>query len=144
MEEDIFITDNLEVHKKDNFVAVSINPTLYSLEIIYSAAYTFIDRAYIIIDGDPKEEIIVQIRPKDNSADIENLGREFNNELINYSVYMHRTIKNQVIRETIVQRALNTNNFQPQASQYNRDSQENQISYIEDPDNIAKPWKAKE
>jgi len=115
MEEDVFVIGNLEVHKKDNFVIVSVNPKLYPLEVIYSTAYIFINNTYVMIDGDPGEEIIVQLIPK-TDTDIEVLGREFNNELLNYMVYMHRSMKNQGIREAIVQRALATN-IQTQTSQ---------------------------
>lgn len=142
MEEDVFVTDNLEVHKKDNFVIISINPKLYPLEVIYSAAYIFIDKAYVMIDGDPREEILVQLRPK-ASMDIEVLGREFNNELLNYMVYMHRTIRSQGIREAIVQRALATN-AQTQQQVSETAQVEQAPSYIEDPEKIAKPWKQKE
>lgn len=130
MEEDIFTTDNLEIHKKDNFVVVSINPKLYPLEVIYSAAYIFISRAYIMIDGDPREEVLVQLRPK-TDIDIEILGREFNNELLNYMVYMHRTIRTQGIREAIVQRALATN-AQVQTSKPSTTPKAEQTSHIED------------
>lgn len=138
MEEDVFVTDNLEIHKKDNFVIISVNPKLYPLEVIYSAAYIFIDKAYVMIDGDPREEILVQLRPK-ASTDVEVLGREFNNELLNYMVYMHRTIRSQGIREAIVQRALATNAQTSQPS-----PQAESPSYIEDPEKIAKPWKFKD
>lgn len=109
MEEDVITIDNFEIHKKDNFVNVSINPNLYPLEVIYSAAYIFIDKAYVMIDGDPREEILVQLRPKDSNVDIEVLGREFNNELVNYMTYMHRAMRNHNIMDSIVQRAMATN-----------------------------------
>ncbi len=136
MEEEVFVIDNLEVHKKDNFVIVSVNPKLYPLEVIYSAAYIFIDRTYVMVDGDPKEEILVQLNPK-NSVDVETLGREFNNELINYMVYMTRTIRSQNIREAMVQRALATNSQQTEAKP------QPELS-TEDLEKIAKPWKLKE
>lgn len=137
VEEEVFVTDNLEVHKKDNFVRVSVNPKLYPLEVIYSAAYVFIDRAYVMIDGDPKEEILVQLKPKTN-MDVETLGREFNNELLNYMVYMTRTIRSQGIREAMVQRALATN-AQPQ-----QETKSQPESPTDDLEKIAKPWKLKE
>lgn len=105
MEEDVLRIDNLEIHKKDNSIIVSVNPNLYPLEVIYSAAYIFINRAFIIIEGNPKEEILIKLIPKDKT-DLEILGREFNTELINYMSYMYRTIRNQSIREAMVMKAL--------------------------------------
>lgn len=136
MEEDISVIDNLQINRKENFVSISINPNLYPVEVIYSAAYIFINQAYVMIDGDPKEEILVKLKPK-GSMDIETLGREFNNELVNYMTYLLRTARSQVIREEIVQRALATNAQSVQPSQPVK-------SFIDDPERIAKPWKQKE
>lgn len=149
MEDDILAIDNMEIHKKDNFVIVSVNPKLYSLEVIYSAAYIFIDRAFVMIDGDPREEVLVQLRPKSNT-EIETLGREFNNELINYSVYLYRTLRSQNIREDIVKRALATNaQINPSTNTQTND----QIPKSETPtaetvihndlEKTAKPWNLK-
>ncbi|MFH0832594.1 MAG: hypothetical protein V1900_02670 [Candidatus Aenigmatarchaeota archaeon] len=143
MEEDIQMIDNLELHRKDKFVNVSVNPRLYPLEVIYSSAYIFIDRAFVMIDGDPKEEILVQLRPK-NDSDIEELGREFNNELLNYMVYLHRTVKNQGLRETIMRRALLTNEQDGKQEHRFIHHPRNEASYTEDPEKIAKPWKNKD
>ena len=142
MEDNLLMIDNMEIDRKEETVKVSINPNLYPLEVIYSAAYVFIDRAYVIIDGDPKEEIIVQIKPKlDSNVDVETLGREFSNELLNYMVYMQRSARSQSIRETIVQRALTTNI--KKQSVKSSSSNEDRI-YIEDLEEIAKPWKPKD
>lgn len=138
MEEDISAIDNLEIHKEENFVSVSINPKLYPLEVIYSAAYIFINQAHVMIDGDPKEEILVKLKPK-TTMNLEVLGREFNNELLNYMTYLLRTARSQGIREEIVQRALATNAQVFQSSQIQTEK-----SYMEDPEKIAKPWKQKE
>jgi His-Xaa-Ser system protein HxsD len=108
MEEDISVIDNLQINRKENTVSISINPNLYPVEVIYSAAYIFINQAYVMIDGDPKEEILVRLKPK-NSMDLETLGREFNNELVNYMAYLLRTVRSQGTREEIVQRAMATN-----------------------------------
>ena len=68
---------------------LKINPKIYPIEVIYSAAYIFLDRAYIILDGNPKEEVIVKIKPKhDDNPEI--MGSEFYNELINYADYQKR------------------------------------------------------
>jgi len=45
--------------EKDS-VLIPINPEIYPLDVIYTSAYVFIDRAYVIIDGNPKKEVIVK------------------------------------------------------------------------------------
>lgn len=101
--------NNLEIDKKGRYLIVSVNPKIYPLEVIYSAAYVFIDRAYLLIDGDPEEEVFVQMRPKNKNENMENLGNEFNNELLNYAVYVVQAMKNQPLRKAIIERALMTN-----------------------------------
>ena len=78
---------NIEMNDDDNCVSVSINPSIYPLDVIYSAAYVFLDRAYVFIDGDPQKNVVVELKPKDGKTDLETLGRELNNELLNYAVY---------------------------------------------------------
>ena len=101
-------TSNMEIHK--DLILLSINPKIYPLDVVYSAAYALLDKAYIILDGDPEEEIIVEIRPK-AKIPLKKLGDGFNQELINYAVYKKQSEKNALIRQTIIQRALLTNGF---------------------------------
>jgi len=130
MTRDIFSIDNMEVNKSKCNVIISVNPKVYGLDTIFSAAYIFIDKAYVIVDGDPNEEIIVQLKAKDKKMDLEKLGRDFNNELINYSFYAVQTARSMPLRAAIVQRAF-----------FTQAQQEPQIKEEVDLDKIAKPWK---
>lgn len=112
MEEGLSMQGNLEVNKKEGFVFVSINPKIYPVDVVLSAAYVFTDKCYVLLDGDPKDEIIVELRPKSQNEDLEKVGREFNNELIHYANYAVQAIKNSKIREAILQRVLLTNSEQ--------------------------------
>lgn len=101
---------NLEIREKEGYVWVSVNPKIYHLDVIYSAAYMFLETCYVMIDGDPMEEVIVELRSKNKTepTDLRTLGREFNNELINYANYAVQCIRNAGIRETILKRVLLT------------------------------------
>ncbi len=107
-EENVEFIDNIEIHKDEKYVVVSVNPKIYNLPIVYAAAYVLIDRAYVILDGDPNEEILVKLRPKEKDYDLEKLGRELNEELLNYSVYMVQSVQNKEIRDAIMKRAMET------------------------------------
>ncbi|RLI93381.1 MAG: hypothetical protein DRO89_00005 [Candidatus Altiarchaeales archaeon] len=122
--------DNIEINKDENYLIVSVNPKIYNLDIVYYAAYVLMDRAYAILGGDPEREILVELRPKDNT-DLETLGREFNNELLNYAVYMKQSAKNQRLREAILQRVLMTNLAPVEGEE------------AKDPEGIARPWREK-
>jgi len=77
---------NIKIKKKGNLCLVSINPKLYSLDVIYSVAYVLIDRAYVSLDGDVKKKVMVELKPK-KKYDLEKLGNEFKKELLNYLQY---------------------------------------------------------
>lgn len=98
---------NLEIDEKENMVLVSINPRIYPLPVIYSAAYAFITNCYVLIDGDPSEEIFVELRPK-KKTDLKTLGKEFNTELVNYAQYATQCARNAELREAILRRVLST------------------------------------
>jgi His-Xaa-Ser system protein HxsD len=112
---------------------ISVNPRIYPLDVVYYAAYSLLDRAYVLLDGDPKEEIIAEIKPKREQS-IEQLATQFNEELLNYSVYKSQIEKNNAIRQVFIQRALLTNGFEIKKPQED---------FIGDPEGIAIPWENK-
>ncbi len=158
MEDEVF--NNMEI--KENCVIVSVNPKIYPLEVIQSAAYILIDRVYVVMDGDPEEEIFVQLIPKE-TTDLQKLAYEFNNELLNYAVYHIQSKRNKEVRDAIVKRVFLTNNedyrpvtdaelAMPQPAETGPDEEgveklqeeleknEDIIGFEDDPLGIAKPW----
>jgi His-Xaa-Ser system protein HxsD len=117
----------------------SLNPKIYPLELIYSAAYIMIDRAFILLDGDPSEKILVEIRKRKEQQDLKELVMQFNDELLNYAVYKEQSEKNKELREMILQRVLVTN-----APETVFNSQETKNIEIDDPENIMKEWEEPE
>ena len=98
---------NIEL--KEDFALFTVNPRIYPLDIVYSAAYIMIDKAFIVLDGDPEKEIKIEIRKKKKEQELKTLVQEFNEELLNYAVYKVQSEKNKVLREKILQRVLLTN-----------------------------------
>jgi His-Xaa-Ser system protein HxsD len=98
---------NIEL--KEDFALFTINPRIYPLDIVYSAAYIMIDKAFIVLDGDPEKEIKIEIRKKKKEQELKTLVQEFNEELLNYAVYKVQSEKNKGLREKILQRVLLTN-----------------------------------
>ncbi len=140
------VKNNFDI--REDCVILSINPKLYPLETIYSAAYVFLDKAYILLDGDPKKRIFIELKPK-GKENLEKLGREFNNELINYADYRERARQTKKIRETLLQRALITNdpsllediNLDKEMKELEIDDEDE--DYLDDPEGIAIPWEEK-
>lgn len=133
------LINNLKIDKKNNYVLISVNPRIYPLEVVYFASYSLMDRAFIILGGDPEKEILVEIKPK-KEKELETLGREFNNELINYAVYVIQSQRNRQEKEMIMKRALQTS---MESKEVCSECEEDLIGNppVDDPENIAKPWK---
>jgi len=129
-----------------NTITVTVNPKLYPLEAVYSAAYVFIDKAYIVLDGDPEKEILVNITPKFSSF-AENIKLDFNNELLNYAEYLTRAKETKKIRELFLQRLMGTNdsglkNAEDIDDDF-LDDLDSDDDFLDDPDGIAIPWEEK-
>ena len=135
---------NLKI--ENGSVILSINPKLYNLETVYSAAYVFLDKAYVLLNGDPKKEVLVSLKPKGKER-LEKIGREFLNELINYADYQKRAEQTKKVREMLLQRALITND-PPTVQNDNEfddvmEELEDDEDYLDDPEGIAIPWEEK-
>ena len=101
---------NIEINEKEGYAFFSINPKIYPIDVVYAAAYVMIDMGFVILDGDPKKEIRVEIRKKEDHHDLKGLVISFNEELLNYATYKVQSEKNKKIREMLLQRVLLTNN----------------------------------
>jgi len=78
---------------------------LYELEAVYLACYSFLDRAYIRLEGDPKKKVRVRVKSKEG-GDAAALAGEIENELIHQSLRAKTASTNQKIREHIITLAL--------------------------------------
>ena len=149
VENTIKIIGNLELNSEENMVIVTVNPKMYDRKIVYAAAYTFLDKVFVVLEGDPEDEILVELRPKEK-VDLEELGRDFNNELINYAVYYSQLDKNQFIRDTIIQKATSnmgvSNEYDTcdpntlEDDSVSNTDYEVEGNFEDDPLGIAKPW----
>jgi His-Xaa-Ser system protein HxsD len=114
-----------------NCAMVSVNPKLYPLEVIYSASYVMLDRAYIILTGNPEKEVIVEIESKDK-GDAAALGKEFNDQLLNYANYHSMSKKNIEIKKMLLEEV------------FKQPMQEQKVhKKIDDPEGILIPWEEK-
>ncbi len=100
------IIKNYQINKEKNFVKISVNPKIFSLDVVYLVAYSLLDRLYVEIDGNPREEIIVILKPKNKGVDLEEIAKEFNNELINSASFLIRYKITKPLREKIIESIL--------------------------------------
>jgi hypothetical protein len=122
--------NNLEINPDKGHVLCSVNPKIYALDTIYTAGKVFLEHSFVIIDGDPEQEILVELRPK-KSQDLEELGRDFNNELIRFAAGRVQPVKEAPVQET--------ESCEPESVRSEQTPQE-EMSYLDDPLGIARPW----
>lgn len=135
---------------------IRLNPLFYPLDVIYSASYVMLEKAYFSFDGDPKKEVKVSIVPKEG-YDVEEVSNEFSDELVNYLEHKSNYERNKDIRHIILQKALETNSSSggfdsPDEFDDNEgidedelfDSGDEDFDLVEDdPEGIAIPWDEK-
>ncbi len=114
-----------------------INPEIYPLDVVQAAAYIMMDKAFILLDGDPKKEIITHIEAKEGRTAKEAI-QEFNEELLNYSVYKTQNENNKELREAIMKRVLLANEVIKAVGEVPVQPK------IKDPEGILKSWEEKQ
>ena len=68
--------ENVEFHPKENFLVFAVNPKIYPLETVFSAAYVMLDRAFVLVDGRPDSLVVVSMQPK-KGRNLEGLASAF-------------------------------------------------------------------
>lgn len=133
-----------EINIKENQIVFRLNSKNYPLEAILNAAYVFIDRVYVYLDGEPEKEICISLKGKNKLGKIqlEALRGEFLNELLNFLVRTQIAKRNKKIREFIVGSALIHSMGMDFLSNSNPDDGA-KGEWQNDPLGIAVPWEDK-
>ncbi|MEK6874803.1 MAG: His-Xaa-Ser system protein HxsD [Nanoarchaeota archaeon] len=100
--------DGINVFEDGACKRLDIKTSIYPLKVVVTTAYTFLDRAFILLDGDPKSTIIVHLQAKKEGDAANLLVKEFQNALLGYAHFQLVSDENRKIREMIVYRALMT------------------------------------
>lgn len=118
-----------------------IDAKIFSKDIILKSAYNFLDKGYFFFRHDDVQNIILQFTKKsDVDTDPKIIIGEYSDELLD--VYLRDKLEkdNKVIREAIVEKAINgpldTQNFVSLDTGWN--SERNQIDFDKDIDEILK------
>ena len=143
--------EKIKIKEKENCALVLVDSNLYSLDSVYDAAYNFLDKAYVFLDGDPEKIIEIRLKGKEklSKKDLRNLANEFFNELINTGIRARISEDNKKIKEYIVSVALigASKDLQEQIKKEKQgvslDSLGEEESWDEDPLGIATPWEEK-
>ena len=94
------------IKKRDGWVKLEVDTTVYLLPTIYAAGYAFLDKIHIYLDRETKNKVVVWFCPKDKRMSSDKLSKDFYNELLNYAHYFNRIKANADAIRLIMQRVL--------------------------------------
>ena len=128
-------------------MTISLNDDLYPRDVLYAAAYVFLDRAYVLLDR-AGERFVVHLRGKQpqDEATLRAMAGEFENELLAQAL-RHRVVKaNQKIIEQVTALAITgavgfadeeLDDAVPTALE---EAVDDAMDFLDDPLSIATPW----
>jgi hypothetical protein len=97
----------LSIKKSENLAVLELQSSVYPLPVVFSAAYSMLADAFILLDGDPGKKITVFIKSK-TGVDPELLARQFGERLVTYGVSYFQEEKFGTRRDAILKRVLLT------------------------------------
>ena len=130
---------------------LSLDTSLYPRDVLYAAAYVFLDRAYVLLDREAGR-YIVEIRGKQaiDEATLRAMAGEFENELLAQALRLRVVKANQRIIEDITALAIGGATAGVRAEPAQEDDpalidmqDPGEDGFLDDPLGIALPWEAK-
>jgi len=88
--------DQFEVELATRSVTLTVDESIYPLDAIYGATYTFIDRCYVLLDRAVPARVRIVVTPKKEVASAEEL-RSYAGELVNE--LLSCAWRSQIVRE---------------------------------------------
>jgi len=134
---------------------LSLDVDLYPRDVLYAAAYVFLDRAYVLLDQDAARYVVhVRGRQPLDAVDLRALAGEFENELLAQALRLQVVKANQRIIEDITTLAIagaaggvGTEEFgaietpaADSAAAGLQSATDDGMDFLQDPQGIALPW----
>lgn len=132
-------------------LTLSLDVGLYPRDVLYAAAYVFLDRAYVLLDR-AGSRFLVHLRGKTaiDEAALRAMAGEFENELLAQALRLKVAKANQRIIENITTLAISgaTGGFEPAHDGGDEPrlvdlEDPGDDGFLDDPLHIAEPWEAK-
>lgn len=136
----------------DASVALSIDASTYGLEALYAASYTFLDRAYVLLDRPSPERYRVTLAPKKKvegelRAVLTALAGELANELLAAAYRQRLHAEHRALIESVTMRAvagaMGPPAAEPAPSLDELEAFDFSAEAFEDPLGIAMSWEEK-
>jgi len=143
--------DILTLSAETNTVTLTLETGLYPIEVVYGAAYVFIDRAWVLLDRKPNEgagiasRLLVHLtgKRKLDEAALAAFAGEFSNECLAQALRRKVTKANQKIVEEIVTQAIAGAAGASLPQDFLDEDASDSMDFLDDPLGIAVPWEDK-
>ena len=135
---------HIQVDVERNLVTVSVNPDVYSLDVVYGAGFVYVDRAFVMLDRGDEDHVLVTLtaRAESDEAALTELGGAFANELLTQAFRESLAKKTLKIRELVINRALYSTLDSGSAGDLDFEDDDD-LEFLDDPLGIAVPWEEK-
>lgn len=124
-------------------MTLSLDIGLYPADVLYAAAYVFLDRAYVLLDrAGPRFEIHLRGKSALDQSQLQALSGEFSNELLAQALRRKVVKANQKIIEDITTQAISGAAGGTLPTDF-LDAGDDGMDFLDDPLGIAVPWEEK-
>jgi His-Xaa-Ser system protein HxsD len=137
------------VDTKTSTLTLSLDSALYPRDVLYAAAYVFLDRAYVLLDR-ADERFLIHVRGKQplDEPTLRTMAGEFENELLAQALRLRVIKANQRIIESVTTLAIagaagGMHESEPSDENSVDDGHDDSLDFLDDPLGISKPWQPK-
>ncbi|MGH7785630.1 MAG: His-Xaa-Ser system protein HxsD [Candidatus Binatia bacterium] len=127
-------------------MTLSLDTGLYPRDVLYAAAYVFLDRAYVLLDrADGRYLVHLRGKQRLDEATLHRMAGEFENELLAHALRLRVVKANQRIIEDITSLAITgaAGRSTPAADDgLLDDANPGDDGFLDDPLGIATPWES--
>ena len=128
---------------KTSTMTLSLDIGLYPADVLYAAAYVFLDRAYVLLDrAGPRFEVHLRGKAELSDAQLQAMSGEFENELLAQALRRKVIKANQKIIEDITSQAIAGAAGGTLPTDF-LDASDDGMDFLDDPLGIAVPWEEK-
>ena len=102
-------TDQVDAEFAARSVAVTLDESVYPLDAVYGASYTFIDRCYVLLDRVSEARIRISLTPKKevvSEAELRAYVGELSNELLSCAWRSQIVRENRAVIEAVTLQAI--------------------------------------
>jgi len=134
----------------EGVLTLKLRRGLYPMDVIYGAAYVLIDRAYVVLDKDAGNNVLVHVRCKQgrrDERDLHKLAGDFANEALSQALRARINREHKSRMEAVVSQAvagsLGIGGGGDELSLDALDAGDDDLDFLDDPLGIAVPWEEK-